>query len=164
MHSLESTESPNLNGANQTFLDFWTLSQERKEDEKERCRGGLAGPIKVQTALKVRRDPQKIPSTKCPIGTLNLAPFVWMCLISHGPVISASAGDWKFRREQGFNPLKESGRIGPLGTGPRRFSGKDRNYNRSIMRWAKRSRSEPKLSCERFSFWGKLGNGAEDRT
>jgi hypothetical protein len=81
-------ESPNLDGANQTFLDFWTLSQERKEDKKERCRGGLAGLIKAQIALTVRRDPQKIPSTKCPRGTLNLATFVWMCLISHRPVMT----------------------------------------------------------------------------
>jgi hypothetical protein len=55
---LHSPESPNLDGANQTFLDFWTLSQERKEDEKERGRGGLAGPKKVQTAIKARRDPR----------------------------------------------------------------------------------------------------------
>ena len=55
---LRPPESPNLDGVNQTFLVFWTLSQERKEDEKKRCRGGPTGPIKAQTALKVRRDPQ----------------------------------------------------------------------------------------------------------
>jgi hypothetical protein len=35
-------ESPNLDGANQTFLVFWTRSQERKDDEKERGQRGFA--------------------------------------------------------------------------------------------------------------------------
>jgi hypothetical protein len=45
-------ESPNLDGANQTFLGFWTRSQERKDDEKERGQGGFAWPTNVRAALK----------------------------------------------------------------------------------------------------------------
>jgi hypothetical protein len=61
MHSLESTESPNLNGANQPSSVSGHCLEERKEDEKSVVQG-FAEPINVQTALKVRRDSHCIPS------------------------------------------------------------------------------------------------------
>jgi hypothetical protein len=46
MHSLESTESPNLNGANQPSSVSGHCLEERKEDEKSVVQG-FAEPINV---------------------------------------------------------------------------------------------------------------------
>jgi hypothetical protein len=62
---LRSPESPNLDGASQTFLGFWTLSQERKEDKKKTVIGGPRRAEKAQaaptlSAFRVAFPPQNV--------------------------------------------------------------------------------------------------------
>ena len=58
---------------------------------KESVIEGSRRAEKSASRAELQRDPWQIPPTKCPIGTLNPAPFVWMCLISQGPVIKCRA-------------------------------------------------------------------------